>query len=184
MMRNLFPASDKKGGKCLLWLLLMSLFLSGTAWAQETRIPGTKVSFVFPSQWKYLNTTKVDENSDLYLYCRTEAVSSNGDTALPFLRIYVRRNFPSSVFELAFERYSAQPYQSMTDYVKGLGLPKSGGLGYVGAYTNSKNLKDYQFRMVYFKEGNTAVEFRLETTRATYALMEAEFNGILESMKF
>ena len=184
MIRNLFRPAGKGISRRLWPLLLLPLFFSGHLWAQETRIPGTKVSFVFPTQWKYLSTSKVDESTDLYLYFRTEAVSTEGDTALPFLRIYVKRNYPSSVFELAFERYSAQPYQSMTDYVKGLGLPKSGGLGYVGAYTNSKNRKDYQFRMVYFKEGNTAVEFRLETTRATYALMETEFSGILESMKF
>ena len=51
-------------------------------------------------------------------------------------------------------------------------------------YTHTKNHKDYQFRMVYFKEGNTAVEFRLETTRATYPQMEEEFLSILKSMKF
>lgn len=183
-MRNLFPASGKKDGKCLLWFLLMPLFFVGQLYAQETKIPGTQVSFTFPGQWKYLKTTQVDGNTDTYLYCRTESVSNQGDTTLPFLRIYVRRNYAPSVFELAFERYSVQPYQSMTDYVKGLGLPKGGGLGYVGAYTNSKNGKDYQFRMVYFKEGSTAVEFRLETSRATYAQMEKEFENILESMKF
>ena len=169
----------------LLWFfLLLPLCYAGGVDAQEAKIPGTKVSFTFPDQWKYLKTTKVDGNTDIYLYCRTASVSADGDTSLPFLRIYVRKNYAPSVFELAFERYSAQPYQSMTDYVKGLGLPKSGGLGYVGAYTNSKNGKDYQFRMVYFKEDSTAVEFRLETTRETYSQMEEEFDRILESIKF
>jgi basic membrane protein A len=57
-------------------------------------------------------------------------------------------------------------------------------MGYVGAYTNVKDKKDYQFRMVYFKVQNTIVEFRLETTRATYPLMEKEFEAILKSLKF
>lgn len=171
--------------KKLLFLLLLAGLCGGVMQAQRVRIVGTDVSFAFPSKWKYLNTTKVDANTNVYLYCYKErAVSSKGDTALPFLRVYVRKNYSGSVFDLAFERYSKQPYQSMTDYVKGLGLPKSGGLGYVGAYTNTKNKKDYQFRMVYFKEKNTIVEFRLETSRATYKQMEKEFESILGSLTF
>lgn len=171
--------------KKLLLLLLMAGMCAGMLQAQQVRIVGTNVSFSFPSKWKYLNTTKVDANTNVYLYCyKQQTVASKGDTALPFLRVYVRKNFSGSVFDLAFERYSKQPYQSMTDYVKGLGLPKSGGLGYVGAYTNTKNKKDYQFRMVYFKEKNTIVEFRLETTRATFKQMDGEFVSILESLTF
>lgn len=171
--------------KKLLFLLLAFYLFGGMLQAQQVRIVGTDVSFTFPSKWKYLNTTKVDANTNVYLYCyKQQTVCHKGDTALPFLRVYVRKNYTGSVFDFAFQRYSQQPYQSMTDYVKGLGLPKNGGLGYVGAYTNTKNKKDYQFRMVYFKEKNTIVEFRLETTRATYKQMEREFDSILGSLTF
>lgn len=171
--------------KKLLFLLLLAGLCGGMLQAQQVRIVGTNVSFTFPSKWKYLNTTKVDANTNVYLYCyKQQTVCHKGDTALPFLRIYVRKNFTGSVFDLAFQRYSKQPYQSMTDYVKGLGLPKAGGLGYVGAYTNTKDKKDYQFKMVYFKEKNTIVEFRLETTRATFKQMEKEFDSILGSLTF
>ena len=54
----------------------------------------------------------------------------------------------------------------------------------MGAYTDVQDKKDYQFRMVYFKVQNTVVEFRLETTRATYPMMEKEFIAILKSLTF
>ena len=57
-------------------------------------------------------------------------------------------------------------------------------MGYIGAYTNLSDKKDYQFRMVYFKVQNTVVEFRLETTKATYPQMEKEFESILGSLTF
>ena len=38
--------------------------------------------------------------------------------------------------------------------------------------------------MVYFQSQTTMVEFRLETTRATYSMMEKEFDAILKSLKF
>ena len=70
------------------------------------------------------------------------------------------------------------------DYTTGLGLPKTGGMGYIGAYTNVNDKRDYQFRMVYFKVQNTIVEFRLETTKATYPQMAKEFESILGSLTF
>ena len=97
----------------------------------------------------------------------------------------VKFTFPGKWKYLNTEKvYGKEPYQSLTDYTEGLGLPKTGGMGYVGAYTNVKDGKDYQFRMVYFKAQNAVVEFRLETTRATYPMMEKEFIGILKSLTF
>lgn len=151
----------------------------------QVAIPGTRVQYKFPSKWKYLSSEKVDANTTQFLYYyNAKVVASKGDTTLPFLRIYVKKNYTKSVFDFAFERYTHEPYQSLDDYTQGLGLPKTGGMGYVGAYTNLKDRKDYQFRMVYFKVGTTIVEFRLETTRATFPQMEKEFEAILRSLKF
>ncbi|MBR3412264.1 MAG: hypothetical protein IKG81_06215 [Bacteroidales bacterium] len=171
----------------LRWLvagILFVLMLGSYAQAQVS-IPGTKVKFTFPSKWKYLKSEKVDANTQMYLYYYTDkVVASHGDTTLPFLRIFVRKNYTDPIYDFVFERYNKEPYQSLSDYTKGLGLPKSGGMGYIGAYTNVKDKKDYQFRMVYFQSQNTMVEFRLETTRATYSMMEKEFDAILKSLKF
>ena len=62
-------------------------------------------------------------------------------------------------------------------------MPKSGGVGYVGLYTNPSDGKDYKFMMTYFKSLNAAVEFRLETTEDTFNEMEFEFEDILNSIK-
>ena len=167
----------------LVGMMLLVCF-AGTSHAQVA-IPGTKVAFNLPSDWKYLNTSQIEDGTNSYLYCsQTPRVSEEGDSTLPFLKIVVRKNYSGTVFDYAFERYNNQPYQSMDDYVSGPGLPKSGGLGYVGAYTNTRDGKDYQFMMVYFKEKNTIVEFRLETTRDTYPDAEAEFVEILNSISF
>lgn len=185
-MKNIFRSlfSHKSDLRRLLTVALFVVVFGAVAQAQVS-IPGTKVKFNFPSKWKYLNTEKVDANTLRYLYYYTDqVVASKGDTTLPFLRIYVRKNYTASLFDFVFERYSKEPYQSLSDYTEGLGLPKTGGMGYVGAYTNVQDKKDYQFRMVYFKVQNTVVEFRLETTRATYAMMEKEFVNILKSLTF
>jgi hypothetical protein len=163
---------------------MVLLALSGVAQAQVA-IPGTKVQYTFPSKWKYLSTQTVDANTTQFLYFyNAKTIASKGDTTLPFPRIVVRKNYTAPIYDFVFERYNREPYQSLSDYTQGLGLPKSGGMGYIGAYTNLKDKKDYQFRMVYFKVQNTIVEFRLETTRATYPLMEKEFESILKSLKF
>ena len=165
-------------------LVCMLVCMAGTTHAQIT-IPGTKVTFNLSNNWKYLSTTQSDNKTIGYLYCsQIPKVSEEGDSTLPFLKIVVRKNYTGTVFDYAFERYNNQPYQSMDDYVSGPGLPKTGGLGYVGAYTNTRDGKDYQFMMVYFKEKNTIVEFRLETTRDTYSDAEAEFVEILNSISF
>jgi hypothetical protein len=75
------------------------------------------------------------------------------------------------------------PYQSLWEFSEGQGLPASGGLGYIGAYTNPSDEKDYQFYMTYFKDKKTFVEFRLETTKDTFEQMNFEFTDILGSIK-
>ncbi len=164
-------------------MVLIAVFCS-VAKAQVT-IPGTKVQYSFPSKWKYLSTQTIDANTTQFLYFYSaQTIASNGDTTLPFLRIVVRKNYVEPIYNFVFERYNREPYQSLSDYTQGLGLPKNGGMGFVGAYTNLKDKKDYQFRMVYFKIQHTIVEFRLETTRNTYLQMEKEFGAILKSLKF
>ena len=158
--------------------------LLNCAVAQVT-IPGTRVQFSFPSKWKYLESEKRDANTTQYLYYYSATdVVDDGDTALPFLRIVVRSNYSSQLTDFVYDRYMQAPYQPLDDYSQGLGLPRSGGMGYVGAYTHPKDKRDYQFRMVYFMVPNAIVEFRLETTRATYSQMEKEFTTILQSLTF
>lgn len=159
------------------------LTLNGAA--AQVSIPGTRVQFTFPSKWKYLDSEKIDANTTQYLYYYSATdVVHDGDTALPFLRIVVRKDYSGQLTDYVFSRYMQAPYQPLDDYSQGLGLPHSGGMGYMGAYTHPKDKRDYQFRMVYFMERNTIVEFRLETTRATYPQMEKEFTAILQSLTF
>ncbi len=173
---------------CLKTLVLLGalLFASVGCMAQSrVTIPGTKVSYTVPTQWHFLKTDKVDKNTNVYLYYYSGRILvSQGDTALPFLRIRVRKNYSGDIVDYVYDRYVAEPYQPLKDYTQGLGLPKSGGMGYIGAYTNPGDKKDYQFRMVYFKSQNTIVEFRLETTRGTYSAMAKDFESILASLTF
>ncbi len=168
------------------WLMMFTmLMVTGTAMSQIT-IPGTEVSFRLNGEdWRYLRTYKMDDGADMYLYCYTREVfvDAEGDTALPFLRIYVRPNYTDDLYDLIYERYERLPYQAIDDYTKGPGLPKSGGVGYVGLYTNPADGKDYKFIMTYFKSLNTVVEFRLETTEDTFHEMEFEFDDVLNSIK-
>ena len=185
-MKNHFVKKTLFGGKGYRWfaMLLLVVLLGGEARAQVS-IPGTKVKFTFPGKWKYLNTEKVDANTMMYLYFyEAKTVCHAGDTTLPFLRIYIRKNYNKPLNDFVFDRWSKEPYQALKDYTKGLGLPATGGMGYIGAYTNLKDRKDYQFRMVYFMVQNTVVEFRLETTKDTYSQMDAEFVSILKSLTF
>ena len=121
----------------------------------------------------------------MFVYCYTGSVvvDMEGDTVLPFLRIYVNNGFDGDLLELVYSRYMAQPYQSLNEYTKGMGLPKSGGIGYIGAYTNPSDQKDYQFFMTYFRDHDVSVEFRLETTKDTFEDMEFIFKDILGSIK-
>lgn len=168
------------------WLLLAALFvISGTAMAQ-LNIPGT--AFVFElngDEWRYLRNFKDGDGANVYYYCYVGEVllDDQGDTVLPTLRIYVRDNYASDVYELAYDRYLNQPFQSLNEYTKGDGLPRQGGLGYEGIYTKPSDQHDYRFMMTYFKERRTIVEFRLETTSETYDEMEVKFRNILKSIR-
>lgn len=167
-------------------LLFLSLLLSVNATAQRLTIPGTDVQYRLNSKdWVYVRTFEHPSGGDIYLYAYTghEVIDRDGDTVLPFLRIYVVRDYDGDLYELAYERYEAQPYQSLKEYTKGDGLPASGGLGYIGAYTNPADQKDYQFYMTYFSNKRTSVEFRLETTKDTFEEMDFEFKDVLSSIK-
>lgn len=168
-----------------LLLTVAFLAISHTAMSQ-IKIPGTSVSFELePENWRYLRTFQLDDGADifLYYYAGDVLVDTEGDTVLPFLRIYVNDSFEGDVYQLAYERYMQQPFQSLDEYTHGPGLPRNGGIGYVGAYTNPTEQKDYQFLMTYFTSGDAIVEFRLETTKDTFEEMESEFRTILNTIK-
>lgn len=168
-----------------LFLTLLLLAAATVASAQLT-IPGTGITYRLNSEdWRYLRTFELAEGGDVYLYCYTGhvLVDMEGDTVLPFLRIYVNKDYDGDLYELAYERYEAQPFQSLKEYTKGEGIPSEGGIGYIGAYTNPTDQKDYQFYMTYFKDRGTSVEFRLETTKDTFDEMDFEFKDILSSIK-
>lgn len=172
---------------CFKKLILTALMVvvAGIASAQLT-IPGTNITYRLNSEdWRYLRTFELAEGGDVYLYCYTGhvLVDMEGDTVMPFLRIYVNKDYDGDLYELAYERYEAQPFQSLKEYTKGEGLPSKGGIGYIGAYTNPTDRKDYQFYMTYFKDRGTSVEFRLETTKDTFKEMDFEFKDILSSIK-
>ncbi len=169
--------------KVIVTALLLAVATAATA---QIGIPGTQVTFrLNGDDWRYLRTFQLDDGADVYLYCYIGQLilDGEGDTVLPFLRIYVNEDYDGDIYELAYERYMIQPFQSLNEYTHGAGLPKHGGLGYVGAYTNPGDQKDYQFMMTYFRDGDAVVEFRLETTKDTFKEMEFEFNDILESLK-
>ena len=152
----------------------------------QLTIPGTKFTFrLNGDDWHYLQTYALPEGGDVYLYCYTGQVmlTAGGDTALPFLRVYVNRDCDGDLYELAYERYVQQPFQSLHEFSSGDGIPAGGGIGYVGAYTNPSDGRDYQFYMTYFKDRKSCVEFRLETTRDTFEEMDFEFKDILGSVK-
>lgn len=158
-------------------LLLLPLGLS----AQQIRIPGTQVTIDLPmGEWNYLKTISPDKQTDIYLYVYTDSivVDAAGDTIFPFLRIYVKRNYKGSTFELAYDRFLLQPFQSMFEYTDGV---PADGFGYVGAYQSDNDRKEYQFRMIYFKEGNCGIEMRTETTGDTYARFDIMFENILRT---
>ena len=173
----------KKILKTIVLALLMTMASSAAA---QITIPGTNASFrLNGDDWRYLRTFKLEDGADIYLYYYVGhvLVDLEGDTVLPCLRIYVNEDYDGDVYELAYERYMLQPFQSVDEYTHGPGLPKDGGIGYMGAYTNPSSQKDYQFLMTYFKSRGTAVEFRLETTKDTFEEMEFEFKDILGTLK-
>lgn len=164
-----------------LFLLMAGMLLCGMMMAQN-RVPSTRVSFDFPKGgWKYLETIRVDPNTNVYLYSfsRRAVVGQEGDTVLPNLRIYVKDHYSKTVFDLVMERYMKQPYQSLDEYMDNL---PAEGIGYKGYCKGIDDGVEYLFDMIYFKDGNTAFEFRLETTKDTYSEMEDEFEEILNTI--
>lgn len=167
-------------------LLTMTLALMATLAAAQIGIPGTQVTIRLNNDdWRYLRTFKLDDGADIYLYYYVghTVVDAEGDTVLPFMRVYVNEEYDGDVYELAYDRYMQQPFQSLNEYTHGAGLPKKGGIGYDGVYTNPSDQKDYRFLMTYFIDHGTAVELRLETTKDTYEEMEFEFKDILGTLK-
>ncbi|MBP5547721.1 MAG: hypothetical protein J6X58_02370 [Bacteroidales bacterium] len=165
-----------KALKRLPLLIMLAITIAASA---QIKIPETKVSFSFPNGgWKYLETNKINNNTVVYLYSYSkENVVDNGDTVIPFMRIYVRKNFQGSVFDLAYQRFTTQPFESLGEY------PFLDGLGYQGIYADDGDNKEYQFRMVYIKDRTTAIEIRLETSRGTYDKFDKEFMSILNTVK-
>lgn len=165
-----------------LFLMLFVVAIAFCVRAQIT-IPNTNVSFNFPNGgWKYLQTHSIDKNTVAYLYsyCGKIVVDKKGDTILPHMRIYIKRNYDGSAFDMAYIRYLNQPFQSLSESVEG--LPAQGGISYVGAYNNLDDHKDYQFQMMYFMVKNTVFEIRLETSLDTYPQFEKEFTEIMKSV--
>ena len=108
---------------CFKKLILTALMVvvAGIASAQLT-IPGTNITYRLNSEdWRYLRTFELAEGGDVYLYCYTGhvLVDMEGDTVMPFLRIYVNKDYDGDLYELAYERYEAQPFQSLKEYTKG-----------------------------------------------------------------
>lgn len=164
-------------------LLLMTMLVAGLAASSQVSIPGTNATFDFPGGgWKFLQATQVDDNSNVYLFVyAAEAVTDvSGDTVLPCLRIYVRKNYSQSMFKFIMERFKAQPYQSLDEYTDG--IPGAEGFGYVAAYTDLVDRKDYEMRMVCFKDKNTVIEFRLEAPMDVYPRFEQSFTDIAATL--
>lgn len=172
--------------KNLKIFMLAALLFSAAAAHAQLVVPGTSVEFRLDNeQWRYLRTMELTDGGSIYLYCYVGEVvlDLEGDTVLPFLRIYVNPDYDGDVYELAYDRYLQNPFQSLQEYTHGDGIPRKNGLGYRGAYTNPSDQKDYQFLMTYFKDRGTIVEFRLETTKDTFREMEPMFQEILKSLK-
>lgn len=166
-----------------IFFVLVALLLAWTSHSQIT-VPGTNVSFGFPNGgWKYLNTMTIDKNTVAYLYsyCGKFVTDNRGDTILPHLRIFVKKNYDGSALEMAYLRYLNQPFQSLAENVEG--LPGTGGISYVGAYNNLDDHKDYKFQMMYFMVRNTVFEFRIETSLDTYPQFEQEFTAIMNTVR-
>lgn len=160
-------------------LLTLMLLVSTSAFSQ-IKIPNTNFSFTLPgTEWKYLETTKINNNTIVYLYSYSAdyVIDNSGDTVLPFMRIYLRRNFKGTVYDLAYSRFMSQPFQSLDEHIL-----DNGGLEYLGAYTNEQDGKDYELRMLYLKDQDDMVEVRLETTVDTFDQFDESFQSIISSV--
>lgn len=160
--------------------LLLTLTLAVTASAQ-IKIPNTGISITLPETgWKYLETAKIDNNTTLYLYSYSGdyVIDGTGDTILPFMRVFVRNNFKGTVYDLAYNRFLSQPFQSLDERVH-----ENGALEYLGAYRNTQDGKDYEFRMLYIIDRTSIAEIRLETSVDTFDQFDEMFKGIIQSVK-
>ena len=191
MQNNINLQNDKRQKRVSLHFLFLFLafivfhFSFSTPARAQIVIPGTSVTFSLgDKEWQYLRTFKLDDGANvfLYSYIGEVLVDASGDTVIPFLRIYVRENYGGDVYQLAYDRYVKQPFQSLREYTKGPGLPH-GGLGYEGIYTSPSDGRDYRFLMTYFKDRRTVVEFRLETSRSTWETMKGRFTDLLNTVK-
>ena len=163
--------------KHLTVIFLLALAVNASA---QIKIPETNVSFDFPEGgWKFLQTSKLSNNSVVYLYSYSAeyVIDNSGDTIIPFMRIYLRKNYDGTVYDLAYSRFMVQPFQSLDEK-----LHKNGILEYLGAYTNEDDGKDYEFKMLYIKDKNNLLEIRLETSVDTFEDFEKQFNGIINSI--
>ena len=162
------------------YIIILALMAFTTIASAQIKIPGTRYSFQFPTdEWKFLQTTNVDKNCSVYLYSFNGryVVDNAGDTTLPFMCIYVRKHYDGSVYDIAYQRFQQHPYQSLDEYPFG-----DGGIGYLAAYTDRKDNKDYEFRMVYIKDRSTIIEVRLETTVDNFEEFDEMFQSIINSL--
>lgn len=162
-------------------MTLVALLAFASLATAQIKIPETNVQFDFPKGgWKYLQTNKLSDNTVIYLYSYSAeyVVDNSGDTIIPFMRIYVRKNYDGTVYDLAYSRFMVQPFQSLDEK-----MHKNGILEYLGAYTNEDDGKDYEFKMVYVKDRSNILEIRLESTVDTFEDFDEDFTGIINSIK-
>ncbi|MBR1849944.1 MAG: hypothetical protein IJ789_01070 [Bacteroidales bacterium] len=153
----------------------------------QMEIPGTNIAFALDgTEWKFLKTIDVDKNTKVHLfsYKAELLVDADGEETLPYLKIYVQKNYKKSVYEFVYDRYLQQPYQTIDEYSSGYGLPAKGGLGYTGIYTSPQDDKNYMFRMNCTVIANTAVEFRIETTQNNYGHLERRIADIFNTLEY
>ncbi len=165
-------------------IFLFTLLVAGVVASAQVSIPGTRVSFNFPDGgWKYLQTSQIDKESQVYLFVyEAKTVQDRaGDTVLPCLRIYVRNPYEGNMYKFIMERYTQQPYESLEEYTGTIGTAQS--FGYVAAYEDPVDGKTYQMRMLSFKDGTAAIEFRLEVPIDLYPAFEKMFADIAATLQ-
>lgn len=171
--------------KALQLLILFMMLFPIASWSQTipVSIPGTRISFSFPKDsWVFLKAITPDKNTTIYNYgyIKDYVVDSVGDTIIPTARVYVKKNYTGTLFDFAYNTYMTEPFQSLNEYSNELSFGES--IGYLGAYKNTFDGKDYEIRMIFFKDKNTAIEIRLEATVDNYADFEEQFQSIIESI--
>lgn len=172
----------KRNSKITILFVALLVAFVGTAAAQIT-IPKANFQFDFPNgKWKYLETLKVDDNTNLYLYSGAPVVTNTNDTVLPFLRIYVKNNIGKrNSLDFAMERFMQQPFMIVDEFSESPFLPCKDAIGYIGMYSDDNGQK-CKFYMLYFVHKGTLVEFRLETAESTFEQKKADFEAIMETI--